>query len=63
VFRLFRFWDTYPPHGDLLRVLAMSWGWKPPKPPEEPEKNVSFKDALKATGDAFKAPSRFFKRT
>ena len=29
VIGLLEFWAENPPHGDLLRILAMSKGWKP----------------------------------
>lgn len=28
----FDYWADHPAPGDMLRVLAASWGWKPPTP-------------------------------
>ena len=32
VLALFEYWADYPAPGDILRVIAASWGWKPPTP-------------------------------
>ncbi|MDR3495288.1 MAG: hypothetical protein P4L82_11870 [Ancalomicrobiaceae bacterium] len=51
------YWSRNPPPGAMLRVLAMAWGWKPPEP-RVPQ--MSFDEAVEATGEMFKHLDRWF---